>query len=717
MADAPGETPVSWAEQESLREDHETLNQRIVDEDDEDSSSESESDDEPVAPLATTRERRANAGNRLAKLLSSAREENRAALDIAAAVATSSDADEAELERAVFEEVEGDEDFASDDDEDIRRGSDDDDDMSSSSSGEESDGEEDDKKEKDAADDDVGQKLGLVENRRKRKGGTRESLLQKTMRLRRIKYNLPGPSTTTGTADEGEQQATEVTAMPPPPRPKRKAEKLATAPADGAIRASRRKATQMNSQVTAENSKISAQRRRELLVTMAKAEERKKAANPPKVLTQEERLAQAAEVEEQNSKSLNRWEESEKRRIEEQRAKLEALKNRKLHGPVITYWSGPSVWFNEKLKQVGKSKLVEEIETERDGRAMKKEIDLGDQAVDIPSPDADVLESAPASPGPPDDTIQREDVAGAIDNKDPNEMEESSHSRAEAMDIDTVTIGENDARDGPQNAVSDAPSFLSGIEEWAKAPEQPGTDVSQVFPPTLSDVFAQSAVTTPKPPSAPIIRSLARRSLLTLSSFAHLPPSKREQRFKEQEDAAIEGDALTNTTRYSRHHDNSLLRALFTVPPANDQENAVLVEATSHSLTPEALHAYTKSLISLPEFRAYDPSNPGTSRSSQRYLSKREARCIITGQVVRYRDPGTGIPYANSAAFKVLKKVRKGVASGKGGVWSEFLQAWVGEPRPAKGVPEEVWLGKRKAIPAQEDTEAGAEQDIATTST
>jgi hypothetical protein len=68
---------------------------------------------------------------------------------------------------------------------------------------------------------------------------------------------------------------------------------------------------------------------------------------------------------------------------------------------------------------------------------------------------------------------------------------------------------------------------------------------------------------------------------------------------------------------------------------------------------------------------------------------------------VRYRDPGTGIPYANSAAFKVLRKVRRGVASGKGGVWSEFLQAWVGEPRPAKGVPEEVWLGKKKAMPIE----------------
>merc|ERR1719160_202155 len=71
----------------------------------------------------------------------------------------------------------------------------------------------------------------------------------------------------------------------------------------------------------------------------AKAEAMKK---PP--MTQEERLREAALVEKRNAKSLNRWEEAEKSREEERKAKLATLNNRTLKGPVITFWSGTRPW-------------------------------------------------------------------------------------------------------------------------------------------------------------------------------------------------------------------------------------------------------------------------------------------------------------------------------------------------------------------------------------
>jgi vacuolar protein sorting-associated protein 72 len=70
-------------------------------------------------------------------------------------------------------------------------------------------------------------------------------------------------------------------------------------------------------------------------------------------MTQADRLVEAERTERKNSKSLNRWEETEKKRSEEQKARLAALHNRQLEGPVITWWSGLAKWVNGKLAHVG----------------------------------------------------------------------------------------------------------------------------------------------------------------------------------------------------------------------------------------------------------------------------------------------------------------------------------------------------------------------------
>ena len=65
--------------------------------------------------------------------------------------------------------------------------------------------------------------------------------------------------------------------------------------------------------------------------------------------------------------------------------------------------------------------------------------------------------------------------------------------------------------------------------------------------------------------------------------------------------------------------------------------------------------------------------------------------CAITGLTAQYRDPQTGLPYANSYAYAELQKLRNG-----GSRWSTLLGCYVGPmTTPAGGVPDE-FRGKRE---------------------
>lgn len=141
---------------------------------------------------------------------------------------------------------------------------------------------------------------------------------------------------------------------PTAPRPKKKSERTSwmhTA-ADAPVRTSDRGATVRNREVTHRRLIKSAQQRNKSLQYMKEAQKRKEASKP-KALTQEERMEEAAKTERKNAKSLNRWEESEKKRAADQKAKLEALHNRQLSGPVISKWSGLARWVNGKIGKLG----------------------------------------------------------------------------------------------------------------------------------------------------------------------------------------------------------------------------------------------------------------------------------------------------------------------------------------------------------------------------
>lgn len=144
---------------------------------------------------------------------------------------------------------------------------------------------------------------------------------------------------------------TTASAPTPQPRPKKKSERSSwlPSPADLPTRASSRKTTLISKeQLHLQMAEREAKRLKQL-AQMEKKQARLEAMKKPP-MTQEERIAAAAIVEKRNSKSLNRWEEAEKQREEERLAKLAALNQRTLKGPVITFWSGKGQWDELELR-------------------------------------------------------------------------------------------------------------------------------------------------------------------------------------------------------------------------------------------------------------------------------------------------------------------------------------------------------------------------------
>ncbi|CCF39457.1 hypothetical protein CH063_10286 [Colletotrichum higginsianum] len=170
-------------------------------------------------------------------------------------------------------------------------------------------------------------------------------------------------------------QAAAAAAAAPAPRPKKKSERTSwlPSPADMPIRASLRQTTMLSKEQLHQQMKERETKRLKQLAVMEK-KAKKLAASKKPPMTQAERLAEAASVEKRNAKSLNRWEEAEKAREEERLAKLAALNNRTLKGPVVTYWSGIGKWENH-LKHVGR--VAEEEKAPRKKREKK---DKGDKA-------------------------------------------------------------------------------------------------------------------------------------------------------------------------------------------------------------------------------------------------------------------------------------------------------------------------------------------------
>ena len=264
----------------------------------------------PVESLVAGRNKRATAGNRLSYLLEKEGDDELELLF----------AENEEEEDVEFEGQDG------EDASDIQLGSSsDDDDQGPTHTGEDLEGEKE------------IQKQDRMERRKKRKA--QEVFKRPKPMRKRVKVDPTLTSTLPAT---------------PLHRPKKKSERVSwiPTPEEGPTRFSSRKQTVQNKEDVHQRMQENEKRRHHQIQVMEAATKRKDAAKA-KIMTQADRMVEAARTEKRNAKSLNRWEETEKKRSEEQKARLAALHQRQIQGPVISWWSGMSKWVNGKLVQVG----------------------------------------------------------------------------------------------------------------------------------------------------------------------------------------------------------------------------------------------------------------------------------------------------------------------------------------------------------------------------
>ncbi|KKY20872.1 hypothetical protein UCRPC4_g04033 [Phaeomoniella chlamydospora] len=692
---------------------------------------------EPVETLVSGRAKRATAGNRMANLIE--REDD----------------DEVAL---LFAEAEDDEDVEFEgegaDDWDVQ--------MESSS-------DEDDQGPNAAGDDDLEgekeiQRQAKAERAKKRKA---QEALTKLPAIRKKVTIDPNAQTQSGT---------------PAPRPKKKSERVSWLPEanEAPVRASSRKQTMANKEVTHKKLKDQEVKRRQLLAQMQVAE-RIRAKSKPKKLTQADRLAEASRVEKKNAKSLNRWETMEKKRAEEQAARLAALHNRKLEGPVLTFWSGKAEWVGDKLVKVGSEEVHQKAPREYGGEKRgrkRKQADLDPNttglakeheattpvvqesgAEGVPSGQVEALQPTAETivPPGPEKISTTADGLDSEDAKDGDEMEtdksadriEQPQSSEQSKQLETVpkaqptiesqqpesthTAQPPEDKEKPSKVLG---SFLDGIHEYAlldttvspaiksTTDMEPSTRADQT---TLADTTLEptpmATATVPEKPEGTHSVATSNPDIPAqqqLQTDGKTPP---EAHTPDLESTAATQPALpaTETSTPSTPTPTSLITELPMEPstppppppPTYSTRNLIKL-VDFNSVTPDifpALSLLTKT-TTLPKEKPIPATTtapvaaaalgPKLTKAQQRALSSLPVLCYITSKPARYRDPETGIPYANAYAYKKIQEAKK---SGNL-VWSGMLGTYVGkEGEVARGVPR----GFLRDEPLEPDPQAQSE--------
>ncbi|KAF4986674.1 hypothetical protein FDECE_15828 [Fusarium decemcellulare] len=291
--------------------------------------------------------------------------------------------------------------------------------------------------------------------------------------------------------------------LKPAPRPKKKSERTSwlPSPADLPTRASSRQTTRLSKEQLHQQMVEREARRLKQLAQMQKKAARLEAMKKPP-MTQEERLREAAIVEKRNSKSLNRWEEAEKQREEERRAKLAALHQRTLKGPVITFWSGIGEW-------MGRHMVIEEPAKEKKKRGEKAKVKEKDKAKG--------QENVSAADENKSDKEDKQNGTAATDDT-------TSEAKApEQQQPATPTTTESAATaKGLKEVVSTAPAK---VDDGSTRPANTSPTIQGREPPIPKTEEFQSTAMPPPPPPAP--RGLATPAPSSLSTSISTSPLAR----------------------------------------------------------------------------------------------------------------------------------------------------------------------------------------------
>ncbi|KAI1417831.1 YL1-domain-containing protein [Hypoxylon sp. FL1857] len=713
-----------------------------IDSSSEDDASGDENESPPVEWLATGREKRSTAGNRMKSM-----------------IAAEEPDDDLEL---LFAEDEDDAGFT-----DVE---DDGSDVQMDSSSDEEDAQE-------AGDELEGEKE-LEKQARESRQAARKRKAQEAIPIKfRKKVKIAPTPSGSSTAPE------------PKPRPKKKSERTSwlPSPADMPTRASKRETTMLSKeQLHQQMIEREVKRLKQVEAMEKKAKKMEALKKPP--MTQAQRLAEAAIVEKKNSKSLNRWEEAEKQREEERKAKLAALNNRTLDGPVVTFWSGVGEWVDGKLKHVGKIVTIEEKP------AKKKRASVAGQEMPVESSNKDEHGKSKEAAQTTADKVEEK---GELES---TSVKGQGSKESEARDEFTLTptAPKSSILEGEKSAPTRTTSASMSQPVVAAVPSvAPASTPKDMEPPSLAASLSQpqSQAQDPRPSEAklPEVKPPDMRppvtGVYTTSMFAPPQPSQlmKPPDLKPPSNSFLAPPAgvaqsglsmpmigyhstpnTSNPSTVLAHPNTAQRQSPLSMPqtgachpslsplthhtqPISQPVPVTTSTSTTSRHTPVPTPPPIPTLVQAPVSTSaqkpaptvrYTPKAPlSTAKSSkanaQRHQRKETSpppppsppangkatrnciilqnfnenavkekavqnqilfgrdmsklskpapapRCVITNHPARYRDPKTGLPYYNAYAFKEIQKLRHGEYK-----WSRLAGAWTGSGSfAASGVPD-----------------------------
>lgn len=452
-------------------------------------------------------------------------------------------------------------------------------------------------------------------------------------------------------------------------RPKKKSERANWLPSavDGPVRQSGRSLAVANREVVHANLKQSAERSEKQRRVMKDAAERDESRKRMQDMTQEERLKKCEKVEKETGRELGRWETEERERQRLRDEALAAKRKKGIDGPYIRFWSGSALWEGERIK----------IRRMSHGSTAVDKIDLGGKRE--PTTNVTAVHNAPDSDGKALlQDVPTLSVAQSADSKEQTPSQQDvkpihSASMPQVLSKDAAPVTEA----GPE--VQPPTPWLQGIEEYARqtgpreTPYMPSAPTLSGLP-TTSPPRAQplespvpanlsawppgtSSFSISQAPVAPLTREQARRTLLMLENFPSL------------------STATVKKTPKSKQLDHIL---------DNGPVKSILLPESHATFSAEE----QKYLLTRPRKNAVLPPAPP------------KPRCAVTSWPAKFRDPKTGLCYADVHQYKVIQRIIAG-----GCCWSGLLGAWVGPTmgatgRCARGCPEGFATGKKFKVEA-----------------
>ncbi|KAL8347349.1 hypothetical protein RB601_003164 [Gaeumannomyces tritici] len=493
-----------------------------------------------------------------------------------------------------------------------------------------------------------------------------------------------GSETPTGRAPRRQRQEHQ-------PRPKKKSERTSWLPtaADMPTRASERSTTRMSKeQLHQQMVEREVRRKKQLEIQEKKAKRLEALKKPP--MTQADRLREAALVEKRNSKSLNRWEEAEKQREEERERKLAALYSRTLEGPVFTFWSGIMELSEGQMKHVGRMVAMEE----KAPRKKRQSAAAAAAATAIPTgPEA----SAPDGPGEPLGTQAQKETLAPAENLDPG-AGLAAPAFHEAV-FRPIGLPASPADDAPQTA--EPKPVSSGV----------------LAPPVSVGVLAPPLGASPGPMQMPGFNTAplgnGSSTVLALPNTSHgsslisIPPIDPPPETPVSVPPTAIGPATDTVEKVPPAPAPPLHQPAKTAAPKRAKQGSAAKAPAPASQQPAQEAGpepplegkVTRNCIILQSFdqKAIEDKTVQTQILFGRKMNKlakpgHAPHCVITGHVARYKDPKTGLPFANMNACKQIRRLTQGEYK-----WSSLLGLWVGTGEvAAKGVPSRFLHGGPK---------------------